>query len=253
MNRTPLLPKTSSLSIPTEPAEFAALEVPSQRGLLSESTQPVSAAAHCLLSPEHYESGYAYPLIVWIHSAHSNEEELWQVMPLISTRNYVAVAPRATQVSREVPAGFEWGQSVDQLAAASQRALQCVAIAQEQYQIHPERIFIAGYAAGGTMAQRIGLENPDKFAGAISLSGPVPRGARPLRNINQARQLPLLLSVSPAAENYSEQRVMEDLRFFHSAGLSLSLRLYPAGDGLTDVMLRDVNRWVMESFLCCEQ
>ena len=95
------------------------------------------------------------------------------------------------------------------------------------------------------MAHRIGMEFPELFAGAISLGGPVPRGSRPLRHINRVRQLPLLLAVSPD-QNYSINKVMEDLRFLHSAGCSLNLRLYPEGDQLTTTMLSDMDCWVME-------
>jgi phospholipase/carboxylesterase len=143
---------------------------------------------------------------------------------------------------------FGWGDSADDIAEAGTRVQDCIEIAQQRFNVHPDRIFVAGRSAGGTIAHRLGMEFPERFAGAISLGGQVPRGARLLKNINRARQLPLLLSVSPTQENYSTQQVMDDLRFLHCAGLSLSLRLYPDGDELTSVMLSDLNRWVMEQF-----
>ena len=48
-----------------------------------------------LFVPLHYEPNYAYPLIVWLHGAQDDERQLKRVMPFISLRNYVAVAPRA--------------------------------------------------------------------------------------------------------------------------------------------------------------
>jgi len=196
----------------------------------------------------HYEAGYAYPLIVWLHGPQSNEDELRQVMPMISVRNHVAIAPRGTRQVADVRGAFGWGDSADDIAEAGDRVQDCIAIAQERFNIHPDRIFVAGYSAGGTMAHRLGMEFPRQFAGAISLGGRVPRGSRLLKNINQARQMPLLLSVSPTTEKYSTEQVMDDLRLLHSAGLSLSLRLYPDGDELTTVMFSDLNHWVMEQF-----
>ena len=96
------------------------------------------------------------------------------------------------------------------------------------------------------MALRIGLERPESFAGAISLSGSLPIGGCPLKRINDARGLPLLLSVSPDRTNYSLEQVMENVRLMHFAGSSLSLRLYPEGDKLTNVMLSDVDHWILE-------
>ena len=48
--------------------------------------------AHALFAPIHYEPGYAYPLIVWLHGCGGDERQLRQLMPLLSLRNYLAVA-----------------------------------------------------------------------------------------------------------------------------------------------------------------
>ena len=221
---------------------------------LNQDPKPISntvsslSTAHCRFTPIHYEPSYQYPLVVWLHGAESNEEELWQVMPLISARNYVAIAPRGTQSCQASPLAYRWSQSVDDISEATDRVGNCIELAKEQFNVNPERIFLAGRGDGGTMAQRIGMENPELFAGAISFGGPVPQGARPLRSINKARELPLLLSVSPEEESYSLDHVMDDLRLLHSAGFQVALRLYPEGDGLTTTMLTDLDEWLMEGF-----
>ena len=50
--------------------------------------------AHALFAPMHYEPGYAYPLIVWLHGTGGDQRQLQRVMPLVSMRNYVAITPR---------------------------------------------------------------------------------------------------------------------------------------------------------------
>ncbi len=242
MNRT-LLPTKNSC------AEVAPQSEDSEFALRAFVDRPIEAATdpvHCRFTPMHYESGYAYPLIVWLHGPHSNEEELLQVMPLISLRNHVAIAPRGTRLFNKTKNVFGWGSTADEVAEADDRVVQSVRIARQQYHVHPDRIFLAGYAEGGTMALRLAMERPEMFAGAISLGGPTPRGGRPLRNINQAREVPLLLSVSPNTKTYPIEQVMDDLRLLHHAGFSLSLRLYPEDDDLTTTMLADVNDWVTE-------
>ena len=211
----------------------------------STATPRQNTAPYSLLTPIHYEPGYAYPLIVWLHAPNSNEQEVSKVLPLISARNYVAVAPQGTVDVAGISGAYNWGNSLDDLVEAGERVMHSINMAQERFNIHPERIFVAGYREGGTMALRLGMENPDQFAGAISLGGPIPSGSCPLRRINEARDLPLLLSVSPD-EKYPLDRVMENVRLLHMAGSSLALRLYPEGDELTTVMLSDVDRWIME-------
>jgi len=246
MNRT-LLPEVSSELLCSPSTE----DWLGKREIFAPAARRATTAAHSCFLPAHYEAGYAYPLIVWLHGSGNqgsgnNEEELRQVMPLISVRNHVAIAPRGTQQVEGLRGAYSWGDSAEEIAEAGERVRDCIAIAQERFNVHPERVFIAGHAAGGTMAYRLGMEYPNLFAGAISLGGPVPRGSRPLKNINAARKLPLLLSVSPAEEQYPTAQVMDDLKFLHYAGFSLSLRLYPEGDGLTTAMFSDLNNWVME-------
>ncbi|MEM9185674.1 MAG: PHB depolymerase family esterase [Planctomycetota bacterium] len=196
-----------------------------------------------LFSPVHYESGYAYPLIVWLHGEEGHEDELPRVMPHMSVRNHVGVAPRGTQ---RAGSGYRWSESGEDLGDAADRVLAAVDAAKERYHIHAERVFLAGYQCGGTMAVRIALEYPEVFAGAASVEGRVPRGGRPLRNINRARKTPLLLATSLEDDALSVSTVNEDLRLLHSAGMAVAMRLYPGGDGLATNMLSDIDAWVME-------
>ncbi len=244
MNRSPLINKPIQAA-----TKFLGSSQPypqTKRSFPSAAPTPVGTA-HCLFAPINYEHGYAYPLIVWLHGPESSEQEVKKVMPLISCRNHVAVAPRGTRCSERNYSAFNWGNTAEDIFQAVERVEHSIELARQQFNIHPDRIFVAGFANGGTLALRLGMENPNLVAGAISLGGPMPKGLRPLRHINQARKLPLLLSVSPD-EKYPLPRVMDDLRLFHSAGCSLSLRLNPEGDELTTVMLADVNAWIMEQF-----
>lgn len=243
MNRPPLIAQSPSSILPAE-SQTHSYGVPQK--VWCPKYAP-SVAAHCCFLPFHYEQGYAYPLIVWLHGPRSNEEEVQQVVPLVSARNYVAIAPRGTRQTDSKRGAFTWGDSSADLMDAAERVEYCVEFAKEHFHVHPKRVFLAGYSTGGTLALRLAMESPDLVAGAISLGGAVPRGNRPLRRINDARKLPLMLSVSPG-ENYALDEVMDDLRLLHFAGFSLALRLYPEGDELTTTMLTDVNRWIMDNF-----
>jgi len=85
-----------------------------------------AGVSHCLFAPIHYEQSYSYPLIVWLHGHASNEQELREVMPLISVRNYIAVAPRGTLQTEDRRGAFEWEQSSRSIAEAYERVQHCV-------------------------------------------------------------------------------------------------------------------------------
>lgn len=200
---------------------------------------------HCLFSPIHYEPNYAYPLLVWLHGPDSSELELRQMMPHVSVRNYVGVAPRGTCRTSKTQRLYGWRQTSGEVADACQRVRDCIDIAREKFNIHGDRVFVAGYGEGGTMALRVGMEHPELFAGAISLGGPVPRGGNAFHRINAARKLPLMISASTDKDSYTNEQLMADVRLLHSGGFSLNVMLYPEGDGLTNTMFSDIDSWMM--------
>ena len=213
---------------------------------------PAGDSQQALFAPLHYERNYAYPLIVWLHGPQDDERQLKRIMPLISMRNYVAVGPRGTQPAakadgaRAGAAGFGWSQSEEQIALAEQRVQEAIAFARQRYNVAPNRVFIAGFACGGTMAFRVALNCPQLAAGVLSLGGEFPRGFMPLRNLSQLRQLKVFLATARDSKLYPEHTVCENLRLLYTTGMAVNLRQYPCGDELTTLMLADMDRWIME-------
>ena len=52
------------------------------------------------------------------------------------------------------------------------------------------------------MAFRIALNQPHRFAGVISLGGPLPEGDAPLRHFSQARNLSVFLGIGKHSPFY---------------------------------------------------
>lgn len=243
MHRTPLPQQPISL-IPASHLSCHHWISPGTGRITIRATEPSDFP--CLFSPIHYEAGYRYPLVVWLHSEHGSEHELRQVMPLLSPRNYVGVAPRGTCRSSKRAISYQWLHCAAGVADACERVRRSIQQASVQFNVHDERIFIAGYGLSGTMALRVALEHPELFAGAISLGGRAPRGLHVFRRLNDARKLPILVSVSPQPGQFTLGDLSDDLRLLHSGGFSVSVQLYPDGDGLTDCMLARCDEWIME-------
>jgi phospholipase/carboxylesterase len=204
---------------------------------------------HALFAPMHYAPGYAYPLIVWLHGDGNDERQLQRVMPLVSMQNYVAVAPRGIQLSDEGEAGRPccgWMQTDEHTEQAEQRVFDAAELAGRKFHVSRKRVFLAGFDAGGTMAMRIAMSHPDRFAGVLSLCGAFPTGRTPFCNLVAARRLGIFLATGRGSAEYPAARVCEDLRLLHAAGLSITLRQYPCGQELMPQMLRDVDRWIIE-------
>jgi phospholipase/carboxylesterase len=191
--------------------------------------------------PMHYEKNYAYPLIVWLHSADQDASEVHDVMPRISMRNYVGVAP-------EIKSNEEsWQQDGGSINATHEAVIAAVDQARRRFNINPQRIFLAGFGAGATMAFRVALERPELFAGVLALNGPLPTAGTPLCQWERARKLPVFWAQCRKSNHFDQQQLCQQLRLLHIAGFSLTLRQYPGVDKISDALLADVNRWIMES------
>ncbi len=164
-----------------------------------------------MFTPQHYERNYAYPLLVWLHGPGDDERQVTRVMPLVSLRNYVAVGPRGTSRG-QAAVGFGWPQESDDIALAEERIDAAIAAARRSLNVAPQRIYVAGYACGGTMALRVALNRPEKFAGALSIDGPLPSNLRPLARLHAARRLKLLLAAGRQSSLYPEHEVCDNLR-----------------------------------------
>ena len=144
--------------------------------------------AHAIFAPLHYEPGYAYPLIVWLHGEGADERQLQRVMPLVSMRNYVAIAPRGMPISAASVRRRErygWTQTDENIQQAVQRVFDSIMLAENRFHLDSRRIFLCGFDGGGTMAVRIAMAYPSRFAGVISLCGPLPCGGTPLGNLRR--------------------------------------------------------------------
>ena len=217
-----------------------------------ESGLFVSSSAHdasrVLFGPKHYEPNYAYPLLVWLHGPGCDERQLVRIMPVISLRNYVAVAPRGFLHSGESSnrAGYLWPETDECIEEAAWRISEAVEAAGRKFHLARNRVFLGGFDAGGTMALRVAMSDPGRFAAALSIGGRFPRGRTPFHCLTEARRLPVFLAVGRDSPEYSPDTACDDLRLLHAAGMSIILRQYPCGQELTEQMLRDVDRWIIE-------
>jgi phospholipase/carboxylesterase len=213
----------------------------------AQYSPPRQDAHFAFFAPLHYEPNYAYPLFVWLHGPADSESQLKRIMPLVSMRNYVGVAVRGTRrVNRPGNAVYSWSQSHADLTLAEQRVLDSIDLARLRFNIAPRRIFAAGFDCGGTMAFRLAMNHPRRFAGALSLGGAFPSGHGALAQLDQARRLALFVACGRESLTYPTLTVCDNLRLFHSAGMNVSLRQYPCGQEIAPQMLSDMDRWIME-------
>lgn len=195
--------------------------------------------------PLHYTPSYQYPLLIWLHSDGYNETQIDHVMPHISLRNYIGVGIRGTFAVDNAGHRFQWRDSPASLATAQDSVAAAIEEVSDRFKIHPGRVVIAGYGMGGTMAMRIAMREPAKFAGVVSLGGRFPTSA--IRNVSQlrARRLPMLWQWGQQNPLFQPEHLKTDFRSLMMIGGQVEVRQYPGEDEMDTVVLSDLDSWIM--------
>lgn len=188
-------------------------------------TLPAPTGSARVFIPQGYESGYDYPLVVWLADP-AVAFDLGRVMARTSLRNFIAVQPAAGGD----PETRVW-RAIDRV--------------RDRWSVHPRRIYLVGQGSGGSEAFRIACRAPEACAGVASLGGPFPLDEGLFAAAPAVRRLPMLLCLRRDAVAAEPGPVDRVLRLFHAAGAVLSVRIYPGHDDLAPAVLADVNRWLM--------
>src|SRR5476651_1113571 len=162
-----------------------------EEGFYSSEVQAPRPLPVRTFTPIAYEPRYAYPLIVFLHGQGGNEEQILRLAPRVSRRNFVSIGlrgPVCLGPNRKGSLGFSWGDALH-LGQVEDYLLNAIQQTRLHYHIHSERIILAGFAEGATMAYRMGLTFPEKINGIIALNGHMPREDRPLLRLRESRSL----------------------------------------------------------------
>ncbi len=196
--------------------------------------------------PKSYVASYAYPLIVWFHSDGDNENQINSIAPHLSLQNYVYLGLRGTVLEDRDPMTFNWSSTPASIARCEDNLWRGLDDIASKCNIHPRRIFLAGYGAGATMAREIAYRHSSHFAGCIALGGRMPRGNNAFADLTSLRQLRQFWAVAIDNPDLNDAQFDEDIDLAAMAGLRLDVNRYTTDDEMVTEVLRDVNHWVMD-------
>jgi len=199
--------------------------------------------------PLHYVETYQYPVVVWFHHNGFNEHQIDQIMPHLSTRNYIGIGIRGNQAADSAGHCFSWHDSPAAIDATQEAVFEAIEEASTRFSIHPQRVILAGYQDGGTMAQRIALRVPSKISGVISMGGTLPQGELALFDELRLRKLPMLWQWSSQNPLYNDRQIREDCQLAMSISADLEIRQYADEDEMNTITLKDANEWIMRKVI----
>lgn len=198
--------------------------------------------------PTGYEPNYPYPLLVFFHGQGGDEEQVSRFAPRVSRRNYICISLRGPRRLDPQPGGsptYSWGQDGQFDGPLEDYVLRAVEQTRRSYHVHSERVYLAGFCEGATLAYQLALALPERFAGVISLNGIMPRRGCPLLRLHDLRSLKVFIGHGIANALLPFSLARQDARLLYTAGMNVQLSSYPTTHRIHPDMLRDVNRWVM--------
>ncbi len=202
--------------------------------------------------PSGYEPNYPYPLLVFLHGHAGCEEQILELAPRLSRRNFICIGLRGPQpaIARNGNrVGFTWDPNGLCDAYVEDYVFRAVEQTRRDYHVHSERIYLAGFCEGATPAYRLGLRHPKKFGGVIALNGTMPRRQGPLFHLPQVRNFRIFIGHGIANARAPLSIARRDFLALYTAGTAVEMHTYPATHRLHPDMLRDVNRWVVDHCL----
>ena len=200
--------------------------------------------------PDCYEPRYPYPLLVLFHPQGSNEEQVIDLVPKMSERNFVAVSIRGPEllgVREDGQLACGWGQDNDHADVVTEFVWKAVEEARRSYHIHTERVFLVGVCEGASAAYRTAFQLADRVAGVAVLNGSVPKATAgcPVFRWNAVRGMKVMIGHGIANAVVPCSTAHRDYRMLYAAGADVRLNTYATTHRLHQHMLRDVNRWVI--------
>ncbi len=197
--------------------------------------------------PECYESRYAYPLLVMFHAHGSNEEQVLDLVPRMSRRNFVALSLRGPElmgVREDGHLACSWGTDDRHLATVNEYIVGAVEQVRRVCNIHTERIFLVGVCEGATAAYRAAFALGERVAGVVSLNGGIPKADAGL-DFAALKPMRFLIGHGIANAVIPCSVARQDYKQLYAAGADVRLRTYATTHRLHQDMLNDVNRWVI--------
>lgn len=195
--------------------------------------------------PENYEAKYAYPLIVWLCRPGQNEHELLELTQKVDSRNYLGMAFPLKSLETTAAANGHWEPSESELEQIAGDLKQACCRMRTTYNLHTERVYLAGFGDAATVALELVLQRPEWYAGAMLFGGAFPRCEKPLTRFRDLPGKRVMIGADAHLLLHSAADMARTGRMLHRAGIDVSTRVYDSSTEVTPQMLADINHWIM--------
>jgi phospholipase/carboxylesterase len=235
-------------------------------------------AAARVVTPEQFQPGQRYPLVVMLHGHGATSDGFAGVFFAVGvSAELIVCAPsgphpvwlrsgqgrswyppvglfnEAVTARREAEPTLSNKQCRAKVELAEQQAAESYVLAAidgvaRDYPVDPNRIFLVGHSEGGVLAYGLGLGHPKRFRGLVVIGARLRLAyADPGRLERAAGRIRVLVCHSPddqAIDFAHGRRAHDTLR---QAGIDSSFERYHGGHALTAQLVRRIAGWIKKA------
>jgi phospholipase/carboxylesterase len=192
-----------------------------------------------------------WPTLFAIHGHGAHGQDLLGLAPYLAGGRLQVICPEAEFVLQPGMLSYTWfnrGPGGERSAEEFERVTELVSDfideATERYHVDPERRAILGFSQGGSLAYRLGLGDPSRFAGLAALSTWLPDEAAEHADTVRLGDLPVLVqhgSEDPLVQVARGQASRDRLI---AMGVTPEYHEYPMQHAIGPESLRDLSAWL---------
>jgi phospholipase/carboxylesterase len=207
---------------------------------------------HVYEKPRKIEADKRSPLLFLLHGFGSNEQDLISFASYLDERFFI-VSPRAPFTTGF--GGFAWfeirytpqGMSIDAKQAEESRQLLLKFVDEiiAEHDLDAGRVYLAGFSQGAIMTYSLVLTEPERFAGAVPMSGVLaPQYLDNHAADERLKDFPLFVSHGIYDAVLPVQFGREAKAHLEKLPVKLDYKEYPTAHNVSEESLGDVVKWL---------
>ena len=210
---------------------------------------------HTLYEPE---GDGPHPAIFAFHGWGASALDLLGLAPYLATGRFMVICPQGpVEVPIGPTRGFGWypirmGSAPDPeaLERAAVTAEAFIDSALERYPINRRKLVVLGFSQGGSIAYRLAMSNPARYAALVGLSTWFAPELKDLAKDRDAlTRLPTLVEHGRADEMIEIGRARTSVEHLRELRVPLTYREYDCGHEITADGLEDLNEFLTQKVL----
>jgi len=200
-----------------------------------------------------------HPTLLTLHGWGANALDLLGLAPYICGGRFLVICPQGpVQVPLGGSAvGYGWfpltmGGPLNVKTVVTSRDSLRIFLddALRRYPIDSKKLAVIGFSQGGVMAYSLGLGEPERFVGLVSLSSWLPQDLLSvLPDVPATEQLPVLIQHGKRDELVGVDKARQSSEKLRDLRVPVTYREYEMGHELNAQSLTDLSEWLQEKVL----